>query len=102
MITEIKDLGIIRGEETYYCDWKAEKEYSIQIKLIPESKEISSFNCTCPYASFYGQSKKNEDGKKLCRHVVKAYAMIMKVTYQKAREILIEHGELNPTHLIKP
>lgn len=58
-------------------------------------------SCTCKWGSFYRWSKANKEKKWICRHLVKAYAKIIKQTYKNAREILIKQGILDPNHIQK-
>ena len=96
MITKIEAGEEVRGEIPYYCNW--EEKYCITIKLNPETKELVFFNCTCPFGSFYGKSKKNK-GKEICRHVIHAYGVAIDVSPIKARELSIKQGIMSEDHL---
>ena len=86
----------LRGETSHFFEWDNKKDnYSIVIK-INTKKELSYFSCSCKHGSFYGQKKK---GFEICRHIIRAYSEINKLTPTKAREILVKQKILNPSHL---
>lgn len=72
-------------------------EYSV--KLILNAGRLSDkSNCSCRYGSFDRFTKKNRVDKFICRHMVKAYAEVLKISPMEAREILVKQG-MNKNHI---
>ena len=80
---------------------KKGEEYDIQV-IFDETGKLSYLsNCTCLYGSYYRWSEVNKKDKWMCRHMVREYAKIIKVSPMMAREILIKQGLMNSEHLKK-
>ena len=100
MITEIIKGKEIRGEIPYYCIWKSKTGcYNLTIKLYLDDTFSMHSICECKWFCFYGQSKRNK-GKEICRHLIIAYAKILKISPKEARKNLIKQGIMNNNHLI--
>jgi len=73
------------------------ESYSVIIKL--EGDEIIDMLCSCKYMSFYGWSKKNQERKTLCRHILKVLSeknLELPVKYRTERNLkLMEKFKLN-------
>lgn len=80
---------------------KKGEEYSVKIVFTIEGKLSYSSGCDCRYGSFHRWTEENKKDKWMCRHIVKAYAKIIKLSPKKAREILIKQGICNKEHLKK-
>jgi len=80
---------------------KKGEEYGLTI-IFDETGKLSYLsNCTCSYGSFYRWSEVNKKDKWMCRHMVREYAKILKVSPMMAREILIKQGIMSKEHLRK-
>lgn len=80
---------------------KKGEEYHLTI-IFDEAGKLSYLsNCTCHYGSFYRWSEANKANKWMCRHMLRAYAKIIRVTPTKAREILIKQEIMDKNHIKK-
>lgn len=80
---------------------KKGEEYGVKI-IFDETGKLSYLsNCTCLYGSYYRWSEVNKKDRWQCRHIVREYAKILKVSPMMAREILIKQGIMNKEHLKK-
>jgi hypothetical protein len=80
---------------------KKGEEHFVTIVFDEKGRLSYLSNCTCPYGSFYRWSEANKKDKWMCRHIVREYAKILKMSPMRAREILIKQGIMDPTHLKK-
>lgn len=75
------------------------KYYTVWVKFTEEGHLDYRSSCDCRYGSFYRFTEENKKDKWICRHMVKAYADVLQISPEKAREILIKQGLLNPEHI---
>jgi len=77
---------------------KSNKVYSVILAYDYEGNLIlEKSGCDCKYGSFYGWSKKNQNRKTLCRHILQALAKegsLLPLEYQTTRNLkLMKHFE---------
>jgi len=80
---------------------KKGEEHLVTIVFDEKGKLSYLSNCTCPYGSFYRWSEANRTDKWMCRHIVREYAKILKMSPMRAREILIKQETMNKEHIKK-
>ena len=84
--------------------WKLIKtksnEFSVKIVLDEENNLLEDSTCCCEWGSFHRYSKNNEH-RWICRHILKAYAEVVKMSPLKARNLLVTSGKMAKDHLRK-
>lgn len=74
-------------------------EYDIKLLFDGNGRLHYESSCTCRWGSFDRFSQQHKKDKWMCRHMIKAYAEVVKLEPQKARGVLIKQGLMNKTHL---
>ena len=74
-------------------------EYDVQVVFDGLGRLSDVSNCTCVWGSYYRYTEKNRGKKWMCRHIVKVYAKIVKISPVKARINLIKMGIMDEAHL---
>ena len=74
------------------------KEFSVKIELDEENNLLESSTCCCEWGSYHRYSKQNEEYW-ICRHILQAYAEVMKMSPLKAKNLLVTSGKLPKDHL---
>lgn len=80
---------------------KKGEEYGVKIIFDERGRLSYLSNCTCLYGSYYRWSEANRTNRWQCRHMVREYAKIIKVSPMMAREILIKQRIMSKEHLKK-
>lgn len=70
---------------------------------VEENKAID-FSCTCKFSSFYGWSRKNQERKTVCRHLLKMivkHKLLLLEEYQTERNMNFIERFMNEKEVIK-
>ena len=76
-------------------------KYSIKVVFNKAGRLDYQSSCDCRWGSFHRWTEVNKIDKWMCRHMVKAYAKVIKVSPEKARKILIKYKIMNKEHLVR-
>jgi hypothetical protein len=68
MIT-LFNLETLENKTIAYFKVTGSEDYDIRIKIENKTAKVSCSDCTCKFGSIFGHSKKNQEEKKLCRHL---------------------------------
>ena len=77
------------------------EKYSQWIEV--EDDKALSWNCTCKFSSFYGWSRKNQERKTICRHLLKMMAkhnLYLPEEYQTERNMNLIEKFINDKEVI--